>query len=278
MSISPKVLEDGVQTDFAFGLFYTDAMKMAGEIKFRSVKGSANDTVWGIADSLLSRDRQVYELFLLPVNYHFLKKSGFTLRAGAGLYYDYSGLKEKGYFNDSIFYEPAGPDHYNSYINDFTGHALGPLIDAGLAFNRGFFYGSFSFGVVPVFYLNRKQTWRLSPMMNPPSYTVASESVGGPYYYMSLDVSIDLKYFSLFFTLLNEYSKLKYTAAGFNETTGAWADVNEETKNKVLALEISLLVNLGQSGFMPQIGYGRTFDEVTGGGNYLLLGVKKYRY
>jgi hypothetical protein len=44
---------------------------------------------------------------------------------------------------------------------------------------------------------------------------------------------------------------------------------------KVLALEISLLINLGAGGFMPQIGYGRTFDEATGGRNYLLIGVKK---
>jgi len=50
--------------------------------------------------------------------------------------------------------------------------------------------------------------------MNPPAYTVSGESSSGPYYYLSLDLSLDLKYVSLFFTLLNEYSRLGYTAAG----------------------------------------------------------------
>jgi len=84
MSVTPKVLEDGVQTDLSFGLFYTDAMKLAGEIRFRSVKTSGNGEVWEIADSLATRDNQVYEAFLLPLNWHFFRKAGFTLRAGGG--------------------------------------------------------------------------------------------------------------------------------------------------------------------------------------------------
>jgi len=148
----------------------------------------------------------------------------------------------------------------------------------GLSWKKGIFYTEFSFGIVPVFYLNRKQTWKLSPYMAPPSYTVASESSCGPYYYLSFDIAFNLKYISLFFSLLNEYSSLNYTAAGFNGTTGAWADVDEKTENKTLAFEISLLINLGQSGFKPQIGYGRIVDEATGGKNYFLLGIKKIMF
>ena len=275
MAVTPKALEDGVQTDLLFGFFYTKAVKIAGEIKFRSIKGSANDQVWGIEDSLLTRDRQVYEIFLLPLNYHFFRKSGFTLRAGAGIYYDYNELKEKGYFNSSTLYEPAGPDVYNAYDNAFAGHALGPLLDAGLSLNKKFFYGSLSFGIVPIFYLNRKQSWRLSPYMSPPLYAVSSESSCGPYFYLNLDMAFNLKYVSIFFSLIDEYTRLNYTAAGFNDTTGTWADVDEKTENKNLAFEISLLINLGAGGFMPQIGYGRAFDDVTGGKNYFLIGVKK---
>jgi hypothetical protein len=79
-----------VQTDLSFGLFYTDAMKLAGEIRFRSVKTSGNGEVWEIADSLVTQDQQVYETFLLTLNWHFFRKAGFTLRAGAGLYYNYN--------------------------------------------------------------------------------------------------------------------------------------------------------------------------------------------
>jgi len=274
MSVTPKVLNDGVQTDYSFGFFYKEAGKIAGEIRFRHIKGSDNDEVWDISDSLLARDRTVYELFFLPLNWHFFRKSGFNLRAGLGGYYDYNSLAEKGYFNDSSLYEPAGPDTYNAYINKFTGHALGPLLDVGLSWKKGFFYSELSFGIVPVLYLIRNQTWMLKPYMTPASYSVSGNSVCGPYYYLTLDMAFNFKYISVFFTLLNEYSVLKYTTAGFTET-GAWGEVSEKSKNKVLAVELSILLNLGLGGFKPQIGYGRTFDEASGGSNYLLLGVKK---
>jgi len=275
LAVTPKILDDGVQTDYMFGLFYTDTLKSAGEIRLRSIKGAKNDTVWGIKDSLLTRERQVIEVFLLPFNYHFFRKSGFSLRAGAGLYYDYNKLKEKGYFNDSLLFEPSGPDHYNAYVNDFKGHALGPLLDTGLHFNSKYFKTLFSFGVIPIFYFNRNQHWKLSPFMDPaPSYSVASKSSCGPYYYLNFDAMLSLKYITLLVSLIHEYSKLNFTAAGFDDT-GLWADVNEEIINKTLALEISALINLGRLGIMPQIGYGRTFDEISGGKNYLLLGAKK---
>ncbi|MCL2804500.1 MAG: hypothetical protein FWD26_00990 [Treponema sp.] len=280
MSVTPKILEDGVQNDISFGMFYTDAMKMAWEIRFRSVNGAANDTISGIGDSLITRDRQVYEVFLLPLNFQFLKLSNFTMRAGAGGYYNYNSLYENGFFNDRNLYFPPHPeDHYSAYTNDFTGHAVGPLFDIGLSYNHRFFSVSLSVGCVPVYYLNREQTLKITPYMNPtPSFSVASESISSPYLYMVLDTAVKLKYFSFFFSVIGEYSRLKYTAAEINGTTGEWMAVETERVNKTLALEISLLINLGKSGFMPQIGYGRTFDEVTGGSNYLLLGVKKRMY
>jgi hypothetical protein len=117
--------------------------------------------------------------------------------------------------------------------------------------------------------------------MNPnPSYTVASETSFGPYFYLNLDLLFDMtinntNYGSFLFSLIGESSKLKYMAAGFNDTTGEWADVEEEVHNKTLALEISMLINLVGTGVKLQIGYGRTFDETTGGANYMLLGARK---
>jgi len=277
MSVTPKILEDGVQTDLLFGMFYTDAMKMAWEIRLRSVNGAANDTINDIEDSLLARERQVYEVFFLPLDYHFLRKSGFTLRAGAGGYYNYNKLYENGFFNDRDLYYPAyTEDHYSAYTNDFTGHAAGPLLDIGLAYSGKYISSSFSFGCVPFYYLKRDQLLKITPYMNPtPVYTVSSESTSSPYLYQILDVAVNLKYVSLFFSLINEYSRLQYTAAEISGATGEWTNLEVEKINKTFALEISLLVNLGKSGFMPQLGYGRIFDEVSGGGNYMLFGVKK---
>jgi len=276
--IVPKILEDGLQNDFSFGLFYTDEFRMYGAIRLRTVKEAQNDKIWDIGDSLLSRERQVNEVFFLPINYLFIKTSNFSLQAGAGLYYEFNKLHENGYFNDADLYLPPGEDRYNSFTNDYLGHSLGPLLDISVTYKNSIFRGAFSFGIVPVFYFNRNQTWKLYPYMNPfPAYSVASENVCGPYFFMNLDLALNLKYFTILLSLLNENSFLKYTAAGFTPSL-EWADVSEEIKYIKFALEISILIKMGNSGIYPQIGYGRIFDEVTGGENYLLLGVKKEWY
>jgi len=273
ISVTPIILENGVQNDIIFGIFYTDAMKTAGEFRVRAVKETVSDKVWGIRDSLMTRESQVTEFFFLPFSYHFVRTSNFSFQAGIGVYFEHNRLIENGYFNDKDF---SGEDRYSSYNNDYTGYSAGPLIDIGFSYKASFFKCALSFGIVPVFYLDRNQTWKLLPMMNPePVYKVNSESTCGPYYYLSFDIAINLKYFVLLFSLLNEYSDLNYTAAGFNDSTGKWADVKEKMKYTKLALEASVLFNLGTSGLMPQIGYGRIIDDVTGGENYLVLGVKK---
>jgi len=96
LSFTPKILEDGTQNDHSLGIFYTNALKMAGEIRFRSIETSGSDLVWGIADSRLTGEQKTYEVFLLPLNYHFFRKAGFTLRAGAGVYYNYNKSESKG--------------------------------------------------------------------------------------------------------------------------------------------------------------------------------------
>jgi len=279
MSVVPKILKNGVQNDINFGFFYTDAMRMAADVRIRTVKEAVSDNVWDIKDSHITRESQVTEIFFLPLNYCFIRNSRFSLQAGAGGYFEYNKLIENGYFNDSTLFDPKGEERYSSFYNDYLGYSIGPLLDIGISYNISFFRGAISFGIVPVFFLNRNQTWTLSPYMNPdPKYSVSSESVCGPYYYLSLDLAFNLKYFIILFSLLNEYSYLEYTAAGFDGTTGYWADVNEKITYTKLAFEISVLVNMGTAGIMPQIGYGRIIDEVTGGKNYFIIGVKKDLY
>jgi len=288
VGVTPKILEDGVQTDFSLSLFYTDAQRIRGEIRVRSIKGSSNDTIWDIDDSLMTRDRQITEIFFLPVHFHFIKKSKFTQWAGLGIYYENNKLNENGYFNSSIFFDPVGPDQYNAYSNDYEGNSFGPLIDTGLSFSSKYLNSSFSFGIVPAFALNRNQTWKLSPFMDPASYTVESKSRCGPYYYMGLDLMLDFKYVGLLGGLFHERSKLNYTAAGFDELDN-WADAEEKFVYKTIAYEFSLLINLEQilskskadidkNNLMMQIGIGRNFDEVLGGETYFMFGAKKFLY
>lgn len=280
ISITPKILQNGVQNDISFGLFFSESKNFSGGIRLRSINEALSDIIWDIDDSLLTVENQVYEIFFLPVNYNFIRTNYFSLQAGIGAYYEYNKLRENGFFNDNGFPNSSGEDIYNSYTNDYLGHSIGPLVDIGIDFKYAFFRSSLSFGIVPVFYLSRNQSWKLYPFMNPsPSYSVASESICGPYYYLTLDFSFNLKYFTILLTFINEYSNINYTGAGIvYDEKYEWADVKEKIEYNKFAIEISFLINLGQSGIKPQIGYGRTFDDITGGSNYLLLGIKKDWY
>jgi len=279
-SFSPKILEDGTQNDYSVGFFYNNALKTSGELRFRTINTSFfldDDAIWDITDSMLSGSQEAYEVFLLPFNYHFFRTEYFSFSLGAGVYYNFNKTHEKGYLNDSTLYYPAGPDNYNLFKYDFSGHAIGPMADAVLNLRWGIFYGSFSAGIVPFFYFNQKQTLVLSPLMTPDSFTVSSGSLSGPYYYLNLDLAVSFNYFSLFVTLFNESSKLSYSAIGFGEAV-EWASPDVTVNYITLALEVSVLINLGSSDLIPQIGYGRLFDTQGGGKNYFLVGVKKFQF
>ena len=277
-SITPKILENGTQNDISFGFFHTQDLKFGSEIKLRTIKTSELGEIWEIPDSMSTGEYDAYEVFLLPVNYQFIKNDYFSLRAGVGTYYNYNKSKTRGYFNDKNLFEEVTPDHYNSYNYDFTGHAVGPILDLETSLRWKFLYFSFSGGVVPVSYFYNEMSLRLSPLMTPPEFSVSGESASGPYYYLNLDFAVNfLKYFTLFVTLFNEFSRLKFNSIEFDDN-GRWTSIDTTEDYNTFALEISLLVNLGSGSFMPLIGYGRTFDEETGGKNYFMLGVKKILY
>ena len=279
-SFTPKILEDGTQNDFTFGSFYNaktemQEQKFSGEVRGRTIKTSGMGEIWDITDSMLTSENETYEVFFLPGNYQFLSLSNFSLRAGIGAYYNFNKAYRKGYFNDKSLYEdPLKPDHYNAYVYDFKGHAVGPILDLDISFKWKFLNLSFSGGVVPIYYFYQDTSLKLSPLMTPSEFSVSGGETSGPYYYLNLDLAVNFfDYVTLFVTLFNEYSNLKYNSITFDEA-GAWTSLAVTDEYRTLALEISLLINL-KGGLFSQLGYGRTFDEENGGKNYFILGVKK---
>jgi len=276
-TFTPKILEDGTQNDFLFGLFYNEEEKFSGEFRFRTIKTSTSfDKIWEISDSMSATKNDTYELFLLPFNFRFLKFDNFHVRAGFGAYFNYNKSGVQGYFNDSSLYTPAGSDRYNAYIYDFTGYAIGAMLDLDITIRWKFLYFSFSGGVVPVSYFHQETSLKLSPFMTPPSFSVTGTNASGPYYYLKFNAGINFfDYVTLFFSLFNEYSRLIYKSISIDDK-GAWAAVEIMEDYKTFALEVSLLINLNASGLMPLIGYGRTFNDDNSGENYFMLGVKKF--
>jgi len=273
-SFTPKILGDRIQNDYSLGLFYTEARRFGGEIRYRNTNSFGLNEIWDIDDSMLAIRQESFEVHLMPVRYQFLRGDMLSMRAGAGAYYNYSKSDNRGYF----LYHPAGPDSYNAYHYNFSGHSVGPMLDADINFNWRFLYASFSAGLAPVYYLDQTQEWYLSPLMSPASYSVSSGEMSGPYYYLNLDVAFDFfGIFSLFGTMFFEYNRLCYRSIDTGITSG-WTEIDTKDEFITLALEISILIKMGRSGIMPQIGYGRTFNEQGGGDSYFIIGLKNFGF
>jgi hypothetical protein len=281
-SLTPKVLEHGTQQDFSFGVFYTQEKDFAGQIRLRYTKEAENEDLWGISNSLVANDSMSFEGFLLPLDYHPVKNDLFDLMGGLGLYYDYSSLKQKGYFNDALY------GGLNEYTNDFSVQVIGPLAEGAVRLRQEYFYGSLSLGVVPVFFLQRDQTMKISPLMDPKaSYTISRGTAGSPYVYTELDLGLTTRYVSLFFTVHYAFTRLQYHAIGF-DGAGQWDSVEETLLTHDLKFEVSLLIPLGKTQGKElmniQLGYGRGYsrieqdaaDPIENQENYILLGVKKF--
>ena len=275
-SFTPKLLKEGTQSDYLFGLYYSDKETFGGEGRLRTIKTTAIGKIWDISDSMTASENEIYEIFLLPFNFQIVKVDNLRLRAGVGAYYNYNKSGAEGYFNDSSLYDPAGPDKYNMYAYDFLGNAIGALLDLDVSFRWRFLYFSFSGGIVPVFYFHQETSLKLSPFMTPPSFSVTGGSASGPYYYLNLDIGINFfDYVTLYLSFFNEFSRLTYKSIDIDQK-GAWAAADTIEEYNTFALEISLLINLNVGGLMPFIGYGRTFNEDNSGEDYFMLGVKKF--
>jgi hypothetical protein len=203
-SLSPKIMEDGSFTDIGVGLDYTD--KLRGELRFRYTITSKNEEVPATADSLNAVKENIFEVFLLPLEYTFVKTANSKVWAGGGLYYEHDKKAEKGFFNMPSL-EDRGHERVNSYTNDFSMHIIGPLIDAGVNYRTDWLNTSLSAGIVPLFFLASSQKMGIVPLLGPDYADYTQNTWGSPYFYAQLD-SVFFKYVNLVF--LYDVAQLRY--------------------------------------------------------------------
>jgi hypothetical protein len=273
-SLSPKILEDGSIIDLGLGLDYAGHLR--GELRFRNTISSKNEEIAGVADSLNAVNENIFEVFFLPVEYAFVKSSYVSLRAGAGVYYEYDKLSEKGFFNMPEL-EDIGRERVNAYKNDFAMHVIGPLLDAGVDFNTGWLNTSLSLGIVPLFFLTATQKTSIVPLLDPHHADYTQDTGGSPYFYARLD-STFFKYINL--VLLYDAAQLRYKSIDFDDNLH-WITPESTVFTQSLKIETSLLLPLGSMSF--QVGYGYTFDStrfdsaslVNGNRQYIILTARK---
>ncbi|MDR2418975.1 MAG: hypothetical protein LBD79_07965 [Treponema sp.] len=273
-SLSPKILEDGSIIDIGVGLDYTDRLR--GELRVRNTMSSKNEEIAGVADSLNAVNEHIFEAFFLPLEYSFVKSSGARLWAGAGVYYEYDKLTEKGFFNMPEL-EDLGRERVNAYNNDFAMHIIGPLIDAGVDFNTNWLNTTLSAGIVPVFFLTAVQEMRIVPLLEPHHANYTQHTWGSPYFYARLD-STFFKYVNL--VLLYDAAQLRYQYIDFDDNLH-WITPESAVFTQSLKIEASLLLPLDGMSF--QVGYGYTFDSmrvdsappIDGNRQYIILSVRK---
>jgi hypothetical protein len=255
-SMSSKPLKDGSITNIGAGYRYAETL--SGSLRFRDTIVSKNEEIIGVEDSLNAVSENIFEVFLLPMEYCFFKNPNARAWLGGGLYYEYDKLSEKGFFNMPILENLNPPrERVNSYTNEFSMHVLGPLVDAGLSFNAEWFNIALSGGIVPVFFLAASQKMGMVPLLDP-HYAEYSQNTGGsPYVYASLDAVL-FKYVNI--ALLYDMASLKYRAIDFDEDLN-WINPERQVLIQSFKIEASLLLPLGGE-FHAQIGCGYTFDSM----------------
>jgi hypothetical protein len=159
-------------------------------------------------------------------------------------------------------------------------HLFGPLIDAAFVYSSKWFSASLSTGIVPIFFLQREQSMKITPYMGTAPFDHSQTTSGSPYFYADLSLIL-FKYVSL--SLLYEYSKLDYDVIGFN--ANGWVPVEQKLVSNTLNFEVSFLLPLGY-GINAQIGYGNMFNSVImdvsspaeSNKQYFIIGVKKFGF
>jgi hypothetical protein len=274
-SLTPKVLINGSITDAALGYAYTE--KSFGELRLRfSNEAKKQQFNEAVPDSLNAVDEKSIEVFLMPFKYQIIKNPFIEFQAGAGIYYDYSILAEKGYFNMPVL-EALGKEKVNSFSNDFSMHMAGPDFEAGFACTANWLTVSVHAGIVPIFYLNTLQKMSIVPLMEPNNADYTQNTSGSPYLYMDIGF-IFFKYIS--FNFLYDFSRLNYKVIDFDDALN-WHNPGRTVLSQSLKIEASLLIPL-QGSVYTQIGYGHTFDSIRldsaspaqGSKQYLILSAK----
>jgi len=276
-SLTPRILEDGSIIDLSLGMMYSE--HFGGEIQFRNTQTAKNEEISGADDSLNAIKETIYEVFVLPFQYRFAHNN-LRLTGGAGLYYEYDKLEEKGYFT-MIFLEALGKERVNSYKNNFAMHLAGPLLDGRVFYNSEWYNLGFTAGIVPVFYAGFTQQLDIDPLMSPNFANLSENTWGSPYFYLSLD-SVIFKYVNVTFSY--NYAKLTKQVIDFDyfDNTFIWTYPQQTVVSQSIMIEVSALLPL-RSGISFQAGYGYMHNFISldsspviqEGKHYLIISTKK---
>jgi hypothetical protein len=275
--LSPKILADGSITDVGAGLIYKDSW--GGDLRFRYTNIEKNEEIPGTEDSLNAINEKFFEVFLLPAKYRLIDQSDFRFWAGAGLYYEYNKLTEKGFFNMPVL-ETLNPplERVNSYKNDFSMHLFGPLLETGIYYFSDKFNISFSGGLVPIFILAAAQKMSIVPLLDPDVADYSQNTWGSPHFFLNLESTI-FKYVNIM--LLYDAAWLKYQFIDFDENM-KWIHPERAAVTHSFKIETSFLYPFGND-MNFQIGYGYMLDflsldsapAVSENKHYLILSTKK---
>jgi len=276
-SLTPRILEDGSITDLSLGMIYSEPF--GGEIRLRNTQTAKNEEIPDTDDSLNAIKETIYELFVLPFQYRFVYEN-LQLTGGAGLYYEYDKLEEKGFFTlDSLV--SLGKERLNSYKNDFAMHLVGPLLDGKVHYNAEWLNIGLTVGIVPVFYTGFTQKLGIDPLMSPNFADLSENTWGSPYFYISLD-SIILKYVNATFSY--NYASLTKKVIDFDGDLN-WIYPKQTAVTQSIMIEISALLPT-ESGISFQIGYGYMHNFISldsapviqEGKHYLIISTKKFKF
>jgi hypothetical protein len=255
-SVSPRILENGSITDITLGYRYTE--KFSGKLHFRFSNEDKNEEfdIEGVVDSLNAVSEKNYEFFLLPIEINFLQNVTANLRAGAGIYYNYNKLNEKGYFNMPIL-ETLGKERVNSYTNEFSMHTLGPIFEGGFSGRAEYFRISGNIGIVPIFYFHTKQKMGMIPLLDPYYADYSQDNFGSPYLYTDITIIL-FKYFSVDF--LYDFSRLQYQIIDFDDDLN-WYNPEQTVYTNSFKCEAALLIPVMNT-VQAKIGVGYSWESI----------------
>jgi hypothetical protein len=255
-SVSPKILQHGSITDVGAGYRYTE--HYSSRLHFRFSNEDKNDEfdIDGVSDSLNVINEKNFEVFLLPVEWTFVENPKMEFKTGAGIYYNYNTLAEKGYFNMPLL-EELGKERVNSYKNDFSMHTFGINFEINFISRIDNVEMSGTAGIVPVFYFLSKQKMGMVPLLDPHYAEFSQRRFGSPYVYADINVIL-FKYFSL--SCLYDFSRLEYQVIDFDDSLN-WYNPSRMVFSNAIKLEASLLVPI-MSAVKAKIGFGYSWNSI----------------
>jgi hypothetical protein len=272
-----KVLENGVPIDLSVGYRYTPSSE--GEFRFRRLKESYNDRLYeDIEESLAATDEETWEFFLLPFRYHPVNNDWFKFNLAGGVYYEYNKLNQNGFFNMPVL----GSDVVNTYLNNFSMHIWGPLLETGLKFRFDKIVDlRVNAGIVPVFFLRRNQAMKINPYMGTDFFEYSQDTRGSPYVFGEVEGTF-FRYVSL--ALLYEAAWIDYNVITF-DSNRAWGTMDQQIVSRTFKIEVSIKLPMGkeETDFRAVLGYGRSYEAVEldsstpvrDEGQYLIFGGRK---